>query len=403
MNEKIRAAREIALSILKPSEKELERGLELHSSSLVFDAYGFSPRVPINGDILRETAESGASNWELKDLHEEMIMTGHLRDANARKECEEAWQEAGVTCIFQNAGEECSSPLQMLKRFARFTHCADMHRAFLSRASLPEDILKAKADGRHCIYMTTNGIPLAQEWHSVEEELGFIRLFFQLGCRMMHMTYNRRNMLGDGCMEASNAGLSDFGRAAIKELNRLGIICDLAHSGWRTSLEAARISSRPVVSSHSGCNALSQHPRNKPDEVIKAIADSGGYNGICCISDFLGGSKDISSFLDHIDYMIKHFGADHVAIGTDKAYSSPRAEGEWAKLGNSYPKSRRIFESFWPPGSLPDSDHPSLAWTNWPLFTVGLVQRGYSDDDIKKVIGGNVLRVARAALEGIVI
>ena len=90
-----------------------------------------------------------------------------------------------------------------------------------------------------------------QRWESAEEELHLLKLFFMMGIRMMHLTYNRRNMLGDGCAELANGGLSDFGAMAIREMNRVGIIVDVAHSGWQTSLEAVKASSKPVVASHS--------------------------------------------------------------------------------------------------------------------------------------------------------
>lgn len=398
MNAKMSAARERALAILKPTSKELEHGLELHRNAIVFDSYGFAPMSAVDGDVLREAKEEGASTAELNDLALEMRYRGHLADCRAKEEYDAAWEASGVTCVFQNAGEEGQSPLRMLRRLAHLTSAIDENKGFLRRATCPPDIEKAKDEGLRCLYMTTNGVPLSQEWRSAEEELAWVRIFAQLGCRMMHMTYNRRNMLGDGCMEPSDAGLSDFGRAAVKELNRTGVICDVAHSGLRTSLETAKASSRPVVSSHSCCWSLRQHQRAKTDEVIKAIADTGGYNGICCISGFLGGNGDISSLLDHIDYIVSHFGADHVAIGSDNGYSSFRSEEEWTKVG-AMAGTRPTFESFWQPGSLPPPSDISLAWTNWPLFTVGLVQRGHSDDVIRKIIGGNVMRVAKAAFE----
>lgn len=399
MKNAITASHRRAISILKPSKKELEHGLELHRDSIVFDAYGFSPMASGDEGVLLKAVEAGASSEELRDLREEIAMTGHLRHG-AAAEYRKAWNASGVTCVFQNAGEEGQSPLQMLKRLARYSYCADMCRGFLMRATLPEDVKDAKAKGHHCLYMTTNGVPLRQEWRSVESELGFIRVFFQLGCRMMHMTYNRRNMLGDGCMEVSDAGLSDFGRAVVAEMNHVGVICDVAHSGWRTSSETAKQSVKPVVSSHSSCDALHHHQRAKPDAAMKAIADSGGYHGICCVPDFLGGAGDISSLLDHVDYALRRLGADHVAIGTDQGHVLSGAKQKGGMRGNSFPKTRPIFESFWPSQSAPIKVDSSLAWTNWPLFTVGLVQRGHSDETIKKVIGGNVLRVARSALEG---
>jgi membrane dipeptidase len=217
---------------------------------------------------------------------------------------------------------------------------------------------------------------------------------------MMHLTYQRRNMIGDGCAEKANAGLSDFGRSVIAEMNRVGVIPDCAHSGWQTSLEAAQVSTRPVVASHTVAGAIYPHIRSKPDEVIKAIADSGGYVGICCISRFLRGAGDISAFLDHIDYVVRKFGADHAALGTDVAYSSQNSAAESKKVPRRR-RTRKEFRSLWPADDFKTTSEMtnSLAWTNWPLFTVGLVQRGHSDEVIRKILGGNVMRVARDAMK----
>jgi len=404
MNEKIQEARAAALDLLKPSQRDLDCGLQLHAEALTCEAYGFGPFSTADPDRLRQAAAGGASPLELQDLNEDMRMTRHAEDPAARAEFVEAWEAAGVTCILQNAGEEGQSALRLLKRLARYTYAADLLRPFLRRAATPDDIVQTKKDGGHCFYLTCNGVPLPQDWVSVEEELRYIRVFFQLGCRMMHLTYNRRNMIGDGCGEPNDGGLSDFGRAVVAEMNRVGVIVDVAHCGWRTSLEAARASKLPMVASHTACAALNQHCRNKPDEVIRAIADTGGYIGICCVPRFLGGSADINAFLDHIDYAVRKFGADHVAIGTDVAYTQRRPPG--IEPFRDSPR-RKAWESLWPPDS-PPSDPPglephrrlSLAWTNWPLFTVGLVQRGHSEDTIRKIIGGNVLRVARAVFDG---
>ena len=216
---------------------------------------------------------------------------------------------------------------------------------------------------------------------------------------MMHLTYQRRNTIGDGSAEPANAGLSDFGRTVVAEMNRLGLIVDVAHSGWQTSLEAARLSKKPMVASHTTCAALHRHIRSKPDEVIRAIADTGGLVGICCIPQFLGGKGDIAAFLDHVEHVARHFGVDHVGIGTDVAYTSQQASAENRKVPQRL-KSRTPWEALWPaePFVATPEARDSLAWTNWPLFTVGLVQRGYSDEDIQKIIGGNMLRVARDVL-----
>lgn len=394
-NPVIERARQAAIDALQPTESQLQHGLELHANSLVAESYGFSPRMAMDGDAVKSAIEAGASDLELEDMREEMMMTRAVESASEREEYRSAWRAAGVTAIMQNAGEEGQDPLRLLKRLARFNYTTDMLPGLVSKAITAADILEAKQQGRHCLVFTGNGVPLTQNWVSVPDEFRFIRIFHQLGIRMMHVTYNRRNMLGDGCAEASNAGLSDFGRSAIAEMNRVGVIVDVAHSGWQTSLEAAVASSKPMVASHSGCAALNEHIRCKPDNVIRAIADTGGFIGICCVPSFLGGSHDINAMLDHIDYVVKRFGADHVTIGTDVAYISRANQDEARKLPPRSP-SRPRFEYFWPPNALSVPHNSTMAWTNWPLFTVGMVKRGHSDSDIQKVLGGNVIRVLRS-------
>lgn len=395
-NPAIEKARQAALDVLKPSAKQLEHGLELHKASLVFESYGFSPRSALDAEAFAKAVESGAGAGELEDLRNEMGALGCLSDPAQRAEYVEAWEAAGVTCIFQNAGGG-DDPARVMRRLAQFTYVTDMFRDFVTKAVTPDDVVAAKRQNKHCLYFSSNSVPLAQRWESAEGELAFIRPFFQLGMRMMHMTYNRRNMLGDGCAEPANAGLSDFGRLAVAEMNRVGVIPDVAHAGWQTSLETAQVSTRPAVASHSACDAVNHHIRCKPDNVIKALCASGGYIGICAIGGFLGGGSNIAAMLDHIDYAVRRFGADHVAIGTDVAYAAENSAAAQKAL-RARPRSRTGWSRFWPPGSYGLPSHPSLAWTNWPMFTVGMVQRGYKDEDIQKILGGNVLRVARATL-----
>ena len=399
----IEQARQVALEILQPTASQLQHGLELHRESIVIESYSLGLQGPIDGDAVARVAADKASEIELQYLREQMAMTGWAEDETLRREYLDVWEAAGVTCAFQNAGEEGNDVLRLLGRLAHYTRLTDRMRDAVVRAAFPDDIVAAKAAGRRCIYLTCNGVPLPGEQVSVEQELRCIGLFFELGCRMMHLTYNRRNPIGDGCAEPANAGLSDFGRAVVAEMNRVGVIIDVAHSGWQTCLDTAAASTRPMVSSHATCDALQHHDRAKPDEVMKAIADTGGTVGITNVPAFLGGSGCIDAMLDHIEHAVRTVGADHVTIGTDRSYSSVRAAEESAKAPGG--RGRTRWEALWredDPLHRPEwrQEHmsQSMVWTNWPLFTVGLVQRGHSDADIQKIIGGNILRVAREVL-----
>ena len=111
-----------------------------------------------------------------------------------------------------DAGQEGQDPMRLVKRLARFTFLTDNLASHVAKAVNPDDIVLAKEEGRHCLYLTGNGVPLVQDWETVPDELRYVRIFYQLGIRMMHLTYQRRNMIGDGCAEKANGGLSDFGR-----------------------------------------------------------------------------------------------------------------------------------------------------------------------------------------------
>ena len=397
-NEKIQADRQVALAALQPSDRDLQHGLELHADSIVIEPYGFAPRAAIDGAIVAQAFERGASDQELDDLMDEMENSRFITDSYERQEFLQAWEASGVTCVVQNAGREGMDPLRLLRRLGNFTHALDMMPDHLVRATGAGDIERAKREGKRALVLSINGVPLPQQWTSVPDELTLVRVFHQLGVRMMHLTYNRRNMIGSGDGEAVDGGLSDFGRHVIAEMNRLGVLPDVSHSGRRTSKEAAEASEQPVIISHSACAVLYDHYRSKTDEVIRAVADTGGLMGVCAVPQFLGGTGDIHAMLNHIDHVVKVAGIDHVAIATDYSYRSRRAGEEYRKV----PQRRRRqpdWEALWPTplGPTPKSQK-TMAWTNWPLFTVGLVQRGYSDPDIRKIIGENALRVANTAL-----
>jgi membrane dipeptidase len=223
-----------------------------------------------------------------------------------------------------------------------------------------------------------------------------------MGVRLMHLTYNRRNFVGDGCAEEANGGLSALGKDLVKRLNKCGIIVDVPHTGLRSSYEAAKVSEKPIMASHTAARALHDFIRCKDDETLKAIADGGGMVGVFAYPGMLGLSNDINALMDHVEYIAKLVGVDYVGISTDNRYTHnwnvtnellrgyPNAEfngnrwwGNWA----NYPYTNNSGKTL---------ANGSLAWLNWPLFTVALVTRGFKDEEIAKIMGQNFLRVFKA-------
>ena len=391
--------RQDGLDVLQIDERSLKHGLELHQASYVFDSYGFSPTGGGLDQRVKELISAGASRNEITRAAEEFRMCRCFDDPQMLELLKEAWEFAGVDCNFQNSGLEGNDPVEMLYRLSCYTNDADRLTGIYERAVYPWQLAGIRERGHRAIYMTTNGVPLPDHKISTDESLNLIGVFFRLGVRMMHLTYNRRNLLGDGCAEAADAGLSAFGREAIAEMNRVGMLVDVAHSGQRTSYEAAKVSRKPVVASHSAAGALSTHYRAKSDEVIEAVKASGGFVGVCAHTPFLQRSMDLNAFLDHVEYIARKFGVDHVAIGTDRGTTLVPVDQTC-----TMPKNRPIFEQYWSaPGAgyelLEEVPWNSASWLNWPLYTAGLVQRGFTDDEIRKIIGGNVLRVINEILE----
>lgn len=403
-NPTIDKPREIALSLLKPTQAQIEHAWDLHFGSVVFESYGFAPRFAVDGEAINQAIREEASSAELSDLREQMSMNRGATNERERKEFLESFHAAGVTCIFQNAGEEGNDPLRLIKRLAHFTRATDLMKPALSKVVTAEEILAVKKAGHVSLCFTGNGVPLRMAWESVRDELRLVRVFHELGIRMMHLTYNRRNPIGDGAGEPHDGGLSDFGKAAVAEMNKTGVIVDVAHSGWTTAADAARASSKPMVASHTTCASVYKHFRGKPDDTIKAICDTDGLVGMCCISRFLGGKGDITALMDHMDHLIKTFGSQHAAIGCDISYVSRFEKEERLKIMRRPDGSSPLggsgdrWEHLWPKDdyqTTPEAEQ-SIAWTNWPLFTLGMIMRGHSDDTIRQVIGGNMLRVLKA-------
>jgi len=235
----------------------------------------------------------------------------------------------------------------------------------------------------------------------IEDDLAFLGVFYRLGLRILQLTYQRRNRLGDGCGEPDDAGLSIFGREVVAECNTMGILVDLSHVGYRSTLEAIEASAQPTVFSHANVYAVNPILRNKRDDQIRELAATGGVMGITSISRLLTErgrlhGTDVDDLLDQIEYVAELVGIDHVGIGLD--ISEGMTEGDFLarretflakfpelKFGGDFPFEHYFTRGLDSAGGI-------------RRITRGLAGRGFDDDDVRKVIGGNFMRVFDAVL-----
>ncbi|MCB0043982.1 MAG: membrane dipeptidase [Caldilineaceae bacterium] len=252
------------------------------------------------------------------------------------------------------------------------------------------DIERARSERKVAIIMG------AQNSLLVEEDLRLLRILHRLGFRILQPTYNERNGFGDGATVEEDKGLTELGYAWVAEMNRLGILIDISHSGYQTCADVVSASAYPVIFSHANARALCDSPRNKPDELIRSVSDIGGVTGAVTWAPALRHAErpTIDDYLDQIEYIANLSGVEHVSFASDMGEGVYASAEDWdTKFGPNgmYPSVTGVlgdwyvFEQRFPNG------YESLAHTSriWD----GLVQRGYSEDAVEKIMAGNLLRV----------
>lgn len=252
------------------------------------------------------------------------------------------------------------------------------------------DVERAKKEGKLGLILGF------QEGEMIGRDLGLLDVFRRLGVRIIQPTYNVRNLLGDGCLEPGDAGLSELGRHAVQRMNELGIALDLSHCGTHTTADGIATSSRPVLISHSGCRAVHDNPRNKYDRELRALANRGGVIGIY-LMPYLGndGSPYATKemFVQHLRHALDVCGEDHVGIGSDQSITpvveSPEYLKAWKEGGEL--RKRLGFEAPDEAGRfpyIPELNNPRRL----DMIAAEMAKMGYSDSVAEKVIGANFER-----------
>lgn len=267
------------------------------------------------------------------------------------------------------------------------THAKD-HPDELMLALEAADFERAKESARTAVVMNF------QDTAMLEGDVNNVDALHALGMRCCQLTYNFRNLVGDGCLERTNAGISEFGIEVVERMNELGVMIDLSHCGRQTTLDGIAFSKKPVAMTHTMCVSVrGEHPRAKTDEQIRECAEKGGVVGMIALGYFVGpdpgGDSTIETHADHIEHAVSIAGIEHVGISTD---FPPQGIEPWATYEEWYVPRLDFFkpsyELRWPPW-IPELDTPD----RYRNLIAVLDRRGWSQGDMELLLGRNWLHL----------
>ena len=250
-----------------------------------------------------------------------------------------------------------------------------------------DDVRVAHATGRTGILFGF------QNCSPIEDDIDLVEIFHQLGVRFMQLSYNNQSVLATGCYESEDPGITRFGKQVIREMNRVGMVIDMSHSAERSTLHAIELSERPISITHANPASWMPALRNKSATVLKVLGESGGMLGFSVYPHHLKGRSDctLDEFCQMVEMAAELMGIDHIGMGTDMVQDQPVSIVEWMRNGR-WSKEMDFGE-----GSATDPGWPEpVPWfadnRGFPALVDGLKRRGFSDEDVAKVVGGNWLR-----------
>ncbi len=388
----------------RPPSLTPQEALELHRQALVID----TQQPPITTGIVStpgmraavaELARLGRTRAEAGPILEGVLAREIQTSPEARALYLDMWRRAGVTVAcgtfsgFERLATAFEGAVRKIANAQAMLAALDGALVLVRRAA---DIERAHAEGRHGLIVDF------QNTVAFGDELDRIDLFHGLGLRMVQLTYNLRNLVGDGCTEAYQSGLTYFGREVVRRLNELRILVDVSHCSEQVGWDALAASTAPVIVSHASSKAVADHARGKSDELARAVAERGGYFGVVVIPGFIRETPGatLTDVVRQVEHLVGVCGIDHVGIGTDKAGPGPRTssliaypEAMPARLPGEFDWSGfRIAEH----RQTPEYTLEGFAsFGAWPNITVALAQAGFTEDELRKLLGLNYLRVFR--------
>jgi microsomal dipeptidase-like Zn-dependent dipeptidase len=312
-----------------------------------------------------------------KEIHAGLTVIDGLQYSNWDRALLEELKAGGIDAVHATIvyWEDARQTLTLLADWnRRFREHADLIRP----ARSGDDIRAAKKERRIAIVFG------AQNCTPIEQDLGLVEVFRSLGLMVMQLTYNNQSPLGTGCYEATDSGLTRFGREVVREMNRVGMIVDLSHTAETTTLETIAFSKRPVCISHANPNFFHQSVRNKSDKVLKALAESGGMLGFSLYPLHIGGAFcTLEAFTGMVARTAELMGVEHIGIGSDTVRGWSDSVLDWMRSGR------------WSWSSAKPSWPDWQSWYRTPAdfgnLTAGLLARGFSAKDVARIMGGNWL------------
>ncbi len=298
-------------------------------------------------------------------------------------------RKSGISVVKATVGGSRDDFAETVKGIAYVLRSIEVHPAYFMQVRVPADMERAKREGKLGIILSFEGSDM------LEGKVDRFELFRNLGVRVMQFSYNRKSPFGAGVMEPSAGGLTPLGQEAVKKMNVLGVTIDVSHANTQTTADAIAASSRPVIMSHAGCAAVHQHPRNKTDDQLRAVADKGGVVGIYDLMYLAASPRQptVSDYMAHMEHALKVAGEDHVGVGSDVTIdpfdTSPQGMAKFNELEEKRQKSGI---------AAPEEDRPPyVVGLNIPrrieVIADQLIKRGYPTRVAEKVVGANFVRV----------
>jgi len=368
-----REVNRVASRVVDVSSEQEARAQKLLVESLVISLHDHAFVVPENTEQIFEYRRAGR-DWT---GYEGLAVSG----IDAIFDC----LMDGTACITSKAGWKWDDIVWDLGM--RLSDIA--HQDMVFRADTTQDIVRARQNGQIAF------IPSLEAATPIENELDRLDVLYGLGIRSSGIAYSEANTLGSGLRERGDGGLTEFGRAAVLRMNKLGIAIDISHSGDQTSLDTIEASQKPIFITHAGARGLWNTRRMKPDEVIERCADKGGVIGIEAAPHTTLTAEhprhSIESFMQHFEYCVDLIGIDHVAFGPDTLF------GDHVALHHAFVRQLSIKSAhgtvdFEEVEFVDGVENPA---EEFPNIVRWLVKHNYSDDDIRKVLGENVMRVLK--------